>query len=77
MPPRKGSAMLVLYVVGRVLFALISTLLSRHFTVEGIGDAAELGVPFAALVVPLSGSRRWPGASVWQAGIGHRWERGC
>jgi putative oxidoreductase len=42
--------------VGRVLFALIFIAAApRHFTGEGIAHAAELGVPFANLLVPISG----------------------
>jgi putative oxidoreductase len=46
----------VLYLVGRVCFALIFIVAApRHFTAEGINHAADLGVPFAALCVPVSG----------------------
>jgi putative oxidoreductase len=42
--------------VARVLFSLIFILAApRHFTAEGIGHAAALGVPLARIVVPLSG----------------------
>jgi putative oxidoreductase len=42
--------------LGRILFAAIFLLASpRHFTSEGIGHAAELGVPLASLAVPASG----------------------
>ena len=48
--------MRVLSVAGRILFALIFIVAApRHFTAEGIGHAAELGVPFAAVLVPISG----------------------
>ena len=48
--------MCVLYLVGRVLFAMIFIVAApRHFTAEGINHAADLGVPFAALCVPASG----------------------
>jgi putative oxidoreductase len=41
---------------GRVLFALIFIVAApRHFTAEGINHAADLGVPFAAICVPVSG----------------------
>ena len=42
--------------LGRILFALIFiTAAPRHFTQEGVHHAAELGVPFAAVLVPVSG----------------------
>ncbi len=42
--------------VGRLLFALIFILAApRHFSHEGIQHAADLGVPMAGLLVPLSG----------------------
>ena len=41
---------------GRILFALIFvTAAPRHFTHEGIQHAADLGVPLAGLLVPISG----------------------
>jgi putative oxidoreductase len=41
---------------GRVLFALIFiTAAPRHFSSEGIQHAAQLGVPLAKLLVPISG----------------------
>jgi putative oxidoreductase len=46
------------YVVlaGRILFALIFiTAAPRHFSREGIQHAAQLGVPLATLLVPISG----------------------
>jgi len=46
------------YVVlaGRILFALIFiTAAPRHCSREGIQHAAQLGVPLATLVVPISG----------------------
>jgi putative oxidoreductase len=76
MPPRKGSAMRVLYVVGRVLFALIFIVAApRHFTAEGIGHAAELGVPFAA--VPLSGLMALAGGFSVASGYRTVWGAGC
>jgi len=46
----------MLPLLGRVLFVLIFiTAAPRHFTHEGISHAADLGVPFANLLVPLSG----------------------
>jgi putative oxidoreductase len=44
------------YLVGRILFSLIFiTAAPRHFTHEGIQHAADLGVAFASLLVPISG----------------------
>jgi putative oxidoreductase len=44
------------YLVGRILFSLIFiTAAPRHFTHEGIQHAADLGVPFAWFLVPMSG----------------------
>ena len=41
---------------GRVLFALVFiTAAPRHFSSEGIRHAAQLGVPLAKLLVPISG----------------------
>ena len=46
----------ILPLIGRVLFALIFIAAApRHFTNEGISHAAELGVPFAGVLVPISG----------------------
>jgi putative oxidoreductase len=46
----------VLIRVGRVLFALIFILAApRHFSSEGIRHAADLGTPFAHVLVPISG----------------------
>ncbi len=48
--------MRALYLVGRIFFAIIFIVAApRHFTAEGIQHAAELGVPLAALCVPVSG----------------------
>jgi putative oxidoreductase len=45
-----------LVLCGRVLFALIFiTAAPRHFSSEGIQHAAQLGVPLAKLLVPISG----------------------
>jgi len=42
--------------IGRILFGLIFILAApRHFSAEGIQHAADLGVPMAGLLVPLSG----------------------
>jgi len=46
-----------LVLLGRVLFsAIFLAAAPRHFTGEGIGHAAELGVPLARLTVPVSGA---------------------
>ena len=46
----------VIILVGRLMFALIFILAApRHFSHEGIQHAADLGVPMARLLVPLSG----------------------
>ncbi len=46
----------MLPLLGRVLFALIFLAAApRHFTKEGISHAAEFGVPFASVLVPISG----------------------
>ena len=45
-----------LVLLGRVLFAAIFLAAApRHFTAEGAAHAADLGVPLAAIAVPLSG----------------------
>jgi putative oxidoreductase len=54
--PQQGVIMRFVYPLGRILFALIFiTAVPRHFTHEGIQHAADLGVPLASLLVPLSG----------------------
>lgn len=46
-------------------FALIFIVAApRHFTAEGIGHAAELGVPFATVLVPVSGRMALVGGGV-------------
>jgi putative oxidoreductase len=66
--------MLALYAVGRVLFALIFIVAApRHFTAEGIGHAAELGVPFAALCVPVSGLMALAGGLSVASGYRAQW----
>src|SRR5215471_8807450 len=58
-----NASQMMLPLVGRILFALIFlTAAPRHFTHEGISHAAELGVPFANLLVPLSGILAFAGA---------------
>ena len=45
-----------LVLLGRVLFAAIFLAAApRHFTAEGAAHAADLGVPLAAIAVPLAG----------------------
>ena len=45
-----------LVLAGRILFALIFiTAAPRHFSSEGIQHAAQLGVPLATILVPISG----------------------
>src|SRR5262245_51052689 len=42
--------------IGRILFAIIFIgAAPRHFTREGAAHAADLGVPLATILVPLSG----------------------
>jgi putative oxidoreductase len=66
--------MRILYVVGRVCFALIFIVAApRHFTVEGIGHAAELGVPFARLLVPVSGLMALAGGVSIASGYRTQW----
>jgi putative oxidoreductase len=46
-----------LIVIGRILFALIFVVAApRHFSNEGIQHAASLGVPWARVLVPISGA---------------------
>ena len=66
--------MRVLYLVGRVLFALIFIVAApRHFTAEGINHAADLGVPLAALCVPLSGVMALAGGLSVATGYRPQW----
>ncbi len=63
-----------LFPLGRVLFAIIFILAApRHFTQEGIKHAADLGVPFAALLVPLSGVLALCGGISVALGLKTRW----
>jgi putative oxidoreductase len=49
--------------IGRALFALTFIIaVPRHFTSEGISHAAELGIPLANLLVPISGIMAIAGA---------------
>jgi putative oxidoreductase len=50
------AGMKILVLIGRILFALIFLAAApRHFSNEGVSHAAELGVPFAGLLVPIAG----------------------
>ena len=63
-----------LFPLGRILFALIFiTAAPRHFTQEAVGHAAELGVPFAAVLVPLSGIMALLGGLSIAIGYKTRW----
>jgi putative oxidoreductase len=67
-------AMDMLYLVGRVCFALIFIVAApRHFTAEGISHAADLGVPFAALCVPVSGLMALAGGLSVASGYRTQW----
>ena len=66
--------MRILYVVGRILFALIFIVAApRHFTAEGINHAAELGVPLAGLCVPISGLMALAGGVSVASGYRAQW----
>jgi len=59
---------------GRILFALIFITASpRHFSHEGIQHAADLGVPLAAALVPISGAMALAGGLSVAAGYKARW----
>jgi putative oxidoreductase len=63
-----------LVLIGRVLFSLIFiTAAPRHFTHEGIQHAADLGVPLATLLVPVSGLMAIAGGLSVAAGYKARW----
>ncbi len=63
-----------LYLVGRILFSLIFiTAAPRHFTHEGIQHAADLGVPLATLLVPISGLMALAGGLSVATGYKARW----
>jgi putative oxidoreductase len=63
-----------LCLVGRILFSLIFiTAAPRHFTAEGIHHAADLGVPLARLLVPLSGVVALAGGLSIAIGYHARW----
>ena len=64
----------VIPIIGRILFAFIFLVAApRHFTEEGIHHAAELGVPFARALVPLSGVLAIAGALSIAVGYRARW----
>jgi putative oxidoreductase len=66
--------MRALYFVGRLFFALIFIVAApRHFTAEGIQHAADLGVPFAAFCVPLSGLMALAGGLSVASGYRSQW----
>ena len=63
-----------LYLAGRVLFALIFVAAApRHFTHAGIQHAADLGVPLANLLVPISGVMALAGGLSLAVGYKARW----
>jgi putative oxidoreductase len=60
--------------VGRILFALIFIAAApRHFTHEGIQHAADLGLPGASLLVPLSGVMAIVGGLSVASGFKSQW----
>lgn len=64
----------VLFLAGRILFALIFIAAApRHFTHEGIQHAADLGVPAAGVLVPLSGLVALAGGLSIAIGYRARW----
>jgi putative oxidoreductase len=66
--------MRMIFPVARILFSLIFiTAAPRHFSSEGIGHAASLGVPFAQLLVPLSGVMAIAGGLSVAFGYKARW----
>ena len=63
-----------LVLAGRILFSLIFiTAAPRHFSTEGILHAAQLGVPFARLLVPISGVMALTGGLSVAFGYKARW----
>jgi putative oxidoreductase len=63
-----------LYPIGRILFAVIFiTAAPRHFTHEGIQHAADLGVPLASMLVPLSGVMALAGGLSVASGYKAKW----
>ena len=66
--------MRILFPIARVLFALIFiTAAPRHFTLEGIHHAADLGVPLAGLLVPVAGVMALAGGLSVALGWKARW----
>jgi putative oxidoreductase len=66
--------MRMLFPIARIMFSLIFiTAAPRHFSSEGIGHAASLGVPFAYLLVPLSGIMAIVGGLSVVLGYKARW----
>lgn len=64
----------LIVLIGRILFSFIFLVAApRHFTAEGIDHAAELGVPFARVLVPLSGVLAITGALSVAVGYQARW----
>lgn len=65
-----------LFPLGRLLFAFIFIIAApRHFTHEGIQHAADLGVPAASVLVPLSGILAILGA--FSVALGFKTDRGA
>jgi putative oxidoreductase len=63
-----------LTLAARILFSLVFILAApRHFSQEGISHAADLGVPFAAVVVPISGVMAIAGGLSVAAGYHAKW----
>ena len=66
--------MRMLFPIARIMFSLIFiTAAPRHFSSEGIGHAASLGVSFAHLLVPLSGIMAIVGGLSVALGYKARW----
>ena len=66
--------MRILFPIARIMFCLIFLIAApRHFSTEGIGHAASLGVPFAHLLVPLSGLMAIVGGLSVALGYKARW----
>jgi len=64
----------MLFPIARIMFSLIFiTAAPRHFSSEGIGHAISLGVPFAHLLVPLSGIMAIAGGLSVALGYKARW----
>jgi len=50
------DSMNIVVLIGRILFAgIFIAAAPRHFSAEGIRHAANLGVPLASILVPISG----------------------